>query len=211
LTPENTSIKKAVSQKLRMMLEEINQTFGHAKEVVIATYNQAILEGFLPFEAKDLIFMNVKNISRRTIYYYLPDACKDKHMQQVALHKRPVQFCIENSTAKKIEEDNASSAFMEEFRGKLNSRELSPKILEFSEMLEEKDNIINKKEKENFELKKVIELTENSHSNWLILRDDQAQKIHSIVARDKEIGSNSEFALEHDGHHVTNINDLDAL
>src|SRR4029079_2883820 len=98
-----------------------------------------INEGFSPTEAKDLIFQNVRTISRRTIYYYLPDECKDKRMQQVALHKRPVQFCTENSTAEKIEEDDT---LMEKFRSKLESRRLSPKILEFSEMLDEKDNII---------------------------------------------------------------------
>ena len=35
------------SQK-KLMLEECNQAFGHAKKTIIEAYDQAINEGFLP-------------------------------------------------------------------------------------------------------------------------------------------------------------------
>lgn len=42
------------------MLEEINQAFGHAKQTIQVAHNQAVLEGFSPQEAKNLILENVK-------------------------------------------------------------------------------------------------------------------------------------------------------
>jgi len=70
------------------MLEEVNQTFGHTKEIITAAYTQALAEGISPTEAKHLILSSVKSISPRTIYYYLPNESKDKKMQQLRLKHR---------------------------------------------------------------------------------------------------------------------------
>ncbi len=58
-----------VSQKLQLMLEEVNQTFGEikkvkgqAKKAVESAYTKAIEEQFTPQEAAELIFSSVKNV-----------------------------------------------------------------------------------------------------------------------------------------------------
>jgi len=76
--------RREISSKLRMILEEVNQVFGNARSVILKAYNQALSEGFTPSEAKELLFTTVKNLSRRTVYLYLPDEAKDKKMQSVA-------------------------------------------------------------------------------------------------------------------------------
>ena len=70
-----------VSQKLRLMLEEVNQAFGHAKE------------GFSPEEARKLFLKSTKTVKQRTIYLYLPDECKNKHMQNIAIKRKSLQNC----------------------------------------------------------------------------------------------------------------------
>ena len=97
---------------------------------------------------------------------------------------------------------------MEEFRSKLDTRKLTPEIMKCSEMLDEKDIVIDKNKEEIIELKKIIGLKESSNSNWIILRDEQAQRIYSMVIQDKENNSSSEFAIEHDGHYVLGIENL---
>ncbi len=84
-----------VSQKLQLMLEEVNQTFGEikkvkgqAKKAVESAYTKAIEEQFTPQEAAELIFSSAKNVSRRTIYLYLPDEAKDEKMQTLAKSRK---------------------------------------------------------------------------------------------------------------------------
>jgi hypothetical protein len=86
--------RREISSKLRMILEEVNQVFGNARTVILKAYNQALSEGFTPSEAKELLFTTVKNLSRRTVYLYLPDEAKDKKMQSVA--RGSLQNCSGN-------------------------------------------------------------------------------------------------------------------
>jgi hypothetical protein len=88
--------KKEPSLKLKLMLEEINQAFGHAKEAIMSAYNEALAEGHTPQDAKKLILSSVKNLSSRTIYYYLPAESKDKKMQELAQRRKSLQSCNVN-------------------------------------------------------------------------------------------------------------------
>jgi hypothetical protein len=93
------------SLKLKLMLEEVNQAFGHAKEAVLSAYTQAKLEGFSPKGAKDLILNSVK-FKKSTVYLYLPDEAKDKKMQ--ALAKRPASLQTWNANRIILLEDKIS-------------------------------------------------------------------------------------------------------
>jgi hypothetical protein len=82
-----------------MMLEEVNQAFGNAKETIVTAYFQARSEGFSAQGAKKLLFSTIKSVGRRTIYLYLPDEAKDKKMQTIA--KLSLQTCSEKRNAVK--------------------------------------------------------------------------------------------------------------
>jgi hypothetical protein len=86
--------------KLKMMLEEVRQVFRSGRKAVLKAYNQALSERFSPAEARDLLLATVRNVSRRTIYLYLPDESKDKKMQALAKMPRLLQNCSDNRTKK---------------------------------------------------------------------------------------------------------------
>lgn len=208
-------MSRPISNKLRFMLEEINQAFGHAEEVVVAAYNQAIQEGFSPSEAKDLIFENVKSISKRTIYYYLPDQCKDKHMQEVALHKRPLQICTADDRVGSTSLSHKVSAlssdtdvFMKDLKAELDSRELTAEVYRESKILDTKDKIIGEKEKLIKELRKKNELISNYDGDWLILPSEHSEYIYKIHSQNIKNGITSQFSLAHDGIRITRVEDL---
>ena len=89
--------REAISPKLRMILEEVNQVFGNSRKVILKAFNKALSEGFTPNEAKELLFTAVKNLSRRTVYLYLPDEAKDKKMHSVA--RGSLQNCSSNGSS----------------------------------------------------------------------------------------------------------------
>jgi hypothetical protein len=70
------------SSVLLEKVNRINKAYGNLKNEVIEAYDQAISEGFSPEGAKTFIFENTE-FSKRTIYRYLPDEAKDKHMQEI--------------------------------------------------------------------------------------------------------------------------------
>ena len=77
------------SPELQAKLKGANLAFGHAKKAILSAYHQALTEGFLPVQAKELLFAKIKAVSQRTIYLYLPDEAKDKEKQRIA--KSPLQ------------------------------------------------------------------------------------------------------------------------
>lgn len=95
---DNAEISPSPSSKLKLMLEAANTAFGHAKEAILSAYHQALSEGFSPFQAKQLLFSNIKTVGQRTIYLYLPDEAKDKEKQRNA--KSPLQDCSDTPDKK---------------------------------------------------------------------------------------------------------------
>ena len=86
----SSEIKKArISEKLTYYLQQINNTFGHAKELIGEAYRIATEEeNYTPEEAKKLLLDNITIFSKRTIYLSLPSECKDMTQQQRRLNKR---------------------------------------------------------------------------------------------------------------------------
>ena len=76
------------SPELQAKLKATNLAFGHAKKAILSLPS-ALTEGFLPVQAKELLFAKIKAVSQRTIYLYLPDEAKDKEKQKIA--KSPLQ------------------------------------------------------------------------------------------------------------------------
>ncbi|MFI5405908.1 MAG: hypothetical protein ACHQ1D_05275 [Nitrososphaerales archaeon] len=216
-----------VSQKLRLMLEEVNQAFGHAKEAVLAAYNQALSEGFSPEEARKLLLKSTKTVKQRTIYLYLPDECKNKHMQNIAIKRKSLQNCSDNLHRKQISDclvvtdqtrclpernkDDKSDIYIQEIRNTLSKREITEEIFEESRLLDEKDKIIKEKERTITELKKLNDLKENNDFQWILLPDRLSFIIHEKVGRSSKRGGSTKFGLKHDGHYVLEIVELDFL
>lgn len=75
MTTELATTVRTLSTQLTELFAEINNTFGHAKELIMRAYNLALQEGYTPFEAKNLIIENVK-FGKTTVYNALPDECK---------------------------------------------------------------------------------------------------------------------------------------
>jgi hypothetical protein len=85
-SPEN---KVRVSDRLAYYLQQINITFGHAKDLIREAYRIATEEeNYTPEDAKRLLLENITIFSKRTIYSSLPDECKDLAQQQRRLNKR---------------------------------------------------------------------------------------------------------------------------
>lgn len=224
---ESLSAVQSMSQKLRLMLEEVNQAFGHAKEVVQAAYNQARSEGFSPEDARKLLLKNTKTFRQRTIYLYLPDECKNKHMQNIAMNRKSLQNCSDNSHSKQMSEclvvtdqtrclpdrnkNDKSDAFIQELRNTLSKREVTPEIFKESRLLDEKDKIIEEKERTITELKKLNDLTENTGFQWILLSNELSLMIHEKVGKSSKRGTITKFALKHDSHNVLEIVELDFL
>lgn len=94
-TPDRLTIrnrlknKVPISDRLAYYLQQINITFGHAKDLIREAYRIAIEEeNYTPEDAKNLLLENITIFSRRTIYSSLPDECKDLAQRQRRLNKR---------------------------------------------------------------------------------------------------------------------------
>jgi len=199
--------KKEVSIKLQNLLEEVNQSFGHAKEVIMDVYTQALAEGFTPKEAKNLLLSSVKTVSPRTIYYYLPAESKDEKMQQLGLKKRSLQSCndkeealsselLDSNKSSLIEEEKIDT-FMDNLRKELDSRKITKEIYSLSALSENKDiNSIIKpiQERRGLVMKSII-----------ILSEKHAEYVSDKLQNNKAIGRHSNFKLEHDGDTVTAV------
>ncbi|MPZ07107.1 MAG: hypothetical protein GEU26_11950 [Nitrososphaeraceae archaeon] len=86
IPPKN---KVRISDRLAHYLEQINITFGHAKDLIREAYRIATEEeNYTPEDAKNLLLENITIFSKRTIYSSLPDECKDLTQQQRRLNKR---------------------------------------------------------------------------------------------------------------------------
>lgn len=85
--------ERPISLKLRSMLQQADRAYGNGKKKVMAAYEQALSEGFTPYEAKELLLSKIKSLSRRTVYSYLPDSAKNKKMQRLRRKKSPLQIC----------------------------------------------------------------------------------------------------------------------
>jgi hypothetical protein len=81
--------KVLISDRLAYFIQQINITFGHAKDLVREAYRIATEEEhYTPEDAKNLLLENITIFSKRTIYSSLPDECKDLTQQQRRLNKR---------------------------------------------------------------------------------------------------------------------------
>lgn len=212
-----------ISQKLKHMLEEMNQAFGHAKETVLDAYNQARSEGFSPEESKKLILQNVRSVKPRTIYLHLPDECKNKHMQIIASKRLSLQSCsdteqasLESKTsssktdcqneAKKEQADSAT--FMDELRATLENRKPTKELYQVSNMIHEREKEIEEKDKLILELQGQKTLTSNYGGDWLILSEKYALHIFKLVSGNNANEKVSKFSLQHDGLRITEVHDL---
>jgi hypothetical protein len=205
----STSRVNKISTKLRLMLEEVNQTFGHAKEIVTAAYTQALAEGFSPTDAKHLILSSVKSISPRTIYYYLPNESKDKKMQQLGLKQRALQNCNDKKQSNDVLHSNngrqnkelKSDPFMENLSNELDSRRITKEMYLLASSLEKNnpDGTVQPLTQENrgLEIKLVIVLSEKF-----------ADYISNKTRMNRTAGRQTKFNLEHDGNIVTAVHEV---
>lgn len=76
------------------MIDQANATFGKAKEIVMAAYNQALADGFTPDEAKKLLLEKITVFKKSTLYACLPDESKEqtKPKKIPTLESAPVDF-----------------------------------------------------------------------------------------------------------------------
>jgi len=209
-----TPPKKEASIKLQNMLEEVNQTFGHAKEVIMAAYTQALVEGFNPTEAKNLLLSSVKTLSPRTIYYYLPNESKDNKMQQLALKKKSLQNCNDKKTSNNkdlldsnhtgyIKKSNVDS-FMEYLTKELDSRKVTKEMYLLPASLEnnKSDDTLQSISQEN---------NEHGKKSAILLPEKFADYISDKTQTNRTIGKPSRFRLEHDGNRVTAVRDFSII
>jgi len=194
------------------MLEEVNQTFGHAKEIVTAAYTQALAEGFSPTEAKHLILSSVKSISPRTIYYYLPNESKDKKMQQLGFKQRALQNCndkkqinnneyVLHSNDGRQNKELKSDPFMENLSNELDSRKITKQMYLLSASLEKNnpDGTVQPLTQENRGLE--IKL-------GIVLSEKFADYISNKTHMNRTAGRRTKFNLEHDGNIVTSVHEV---
>ncbi|MGH9964653.1 MAG: hypothetical protein ACRD5E_07490 [Nitrososphaeraceae archaeon] len=102
-SPEN---KVRISDRLSYYFQQINITFGHAKDLIREAYQIATEEeNYTPEDAKRLLLENITVFSKRTIYSSLPDECKDLAQQQRRLNKRKSV-----ATLQPVEQQEAATA-----------------------------------------------------------------------------------------------------
>ncbi|MGI0044983.1 MAG: hypothetical protein ACRD47_14855, partial [Nitrososphaeraceae archaeon] len=102
-SPEN---KVRISDRLSYYFQQINITFGHAKDLIREAYRIATEEeNYTPEDAKRLLLENITVFSKRTIYSSLPDECKDLAQQQRRLNKRKSV-----ATLQPVEQQEAATA-----------------------------------------------------------------------------------------------------
>jgi hypothetical protein len=211
----STARANDISTKLQLMLEEVNQTFGHAKEIVTAAYTQALAEGFSPTEAKHLILSSVKSISPRTIYYYLPNESKDKKMQQLGLKQRALQNCndkkqinnneyVLHSNDGRQNKELKSDPFMENLSNELDSRKITKEMYLLASSLEKNnsDGTVQPLVQEN-----------RGHGTKLVivLSEKFADYICNKTHMNRTAGRRTKFNLEHDGNIVTAVRDFSII
>jgi hypothetical protein len=191
--------KKEPSLKLKLMLEEINQAFGHAKEAIMSAYNQALAEGHTPQDAKKLILSSVKNLSSRTIYYYLPAESKDKKMQELAFRRKSLQSCNVNgkdsSSLASQPNKNSPDDFIVQLSKELDSRKPTEEMYLISKLTEEFDNETD-----------YVPGIQNADS--ILLSEVFADTISNKVQANLSTGRISQFRLYHDGINVTAVGDF---
>jgi hypothetical protein len=99
---------KLLSANLATLFQEINSTFGHAKELVLKAYNLAIQEKYTPQEAKQLLLDNITVFKKTQIYAYLPSECKDPVKQKGGYLSHKTEVSVpesEQNTETAIESD----------------------------------------------------------------------------------------------------------
>ena len=67
---------RILSTKLANLFVEINSTFGHAKELILAAYNLAIQEKYTSQQALHLLLENITVFKKTQIYACLPQSVK---------------------------------------------------------------------------------------------------------------------------------------
>jgi hypothetical protein len=172
-----------------MILEEVNQVFGDARKVILKAYNQALSEGFTPSEAKELLFTTVKNLSRRTVYLYLPDEAKDKKMQSVARGSLQDGHSIASSNGHSIASSNGHS--IASSNGDNYKREtLRPLTDELGQA-------------------EILIPISNSPgaASQVLLNNEFAISIQKPVSSNVSEGLLSKFVLTHKGHDIISVND----
>ena len=98
--------KARISDRLAYYLQQINLTFGHAKELIREAYRIATEEeNYTPEEAKNLLLENITIFSKRTIYSSLPDECKDLTQQQRRLNKRKSVAILQPVVKQEVEKE----------------------------------------------------------------------------------------------------------
>ncbi|MGH9987942.1 MAG: hypothetical protein ACRD8W_28710, partial [Nitrososphaeraceae archaeon] len=99
--------KVVISDRLASYIQQINITFGHAKDLIREAYRIATEEeNYTPEDAKNLLLENITVFSKRTIYSSLPDECKDQAQQQRRLNKRKPVAILQPSGRKEMEKAN---------------------------------------------------------------------------------------------------------
>jgi hypothetical protein len=88
---------KLLSANLATLFEEINSTFGHAKELVLKAYNLAIQEKYTPQEAKQLLLDNITVFKKTQIYAYLPSECKNPIKQKAGSVRHKSEVSVPES------------------------------------------------------------------------------------------------------------------
>jgi len=167
---------REISSNLRMILEEVNQVFGDARKVILKAYNQALSEGFAPSEAKELLFTTVKNLSRRTVYLYLPDEAKDKKMQSVA--RGSLQNCSGSDIG---------------IGGNINNNNHN------------EQNTLQPLTRELGQTEIPIPISNPTTAASLLLNNEFANSIHKTVSSNVSKGLPSNFVLTHNGQDVISV------
>jgi hypothetical protein len=88
-----------ISMKLQELMNQANNRFPSTGEAIMAAYNQALKEGHIPREAKNILYNNIHFLNERTIRRYLPLEAKDTEKIRT---KHPTE---DNGTQKSAEND----------------------------------------------------------------------------------------------------------
>lgn len=106
-----TTIQKTISLELQSLIDQANATFGKAKEIVLAAYNQAIADNFTPQEAKDLLFEKITVFKKSTLYSYIPAEAKlrtrPKKIPKLESHRPPVVQTRSDGSDRSAEDESS--------------------------------------------------------------------------------------------------------
>ena len=166
-----------ISIRLQELINQANNSFPSTGEAIMATYNQALEEGYTPRQAKNMLYNNIHFLNERTIRRYLPLEAKDTE-------KIRTKHAAEDNGPQKADEkdhflNNQRSDQVEVVTGTISKEEnaasdLSHKnILSSAMTIMKLENIL--KNKDNYIIKLLESNEELNIENRRLKEEKQAQ------------------------------------